>query len=125
MMDYQIQKMISILTDKVLRLERVNSDRDYAGGGWYDEASYAVYLYSDMSFRYVIKTFRSVSGGGLSMPYENKEEYIGAWSVVNENFKIYLILTFENYTQQKYETENLGQGLQRLGGQTWNRYLIQ
>lgn len=124
-MDYQIHRMISILTDKVLRLERVNSDRDYNGGGWYDEVSHAVFLYSDMSFRYVISTFRSVSGGGLSMPYENKEEYLGVWSVVNENFKIYLILTFENYTQQKYETENLGQGLQRLGGQTWNRYLMQ
>jgi hypothetical protein len=72
-MDYQIHQMISILTDKVLRLERVNSDRDYAGGGWYDEVSHAVFLYSDMSFRYVIKTCRSVSGGGLSMPYENKE----------------------------------------------------
>jgi hypothetical protein len=124
-MDYLIKNMINTLSDKVLKLERVNSDRDYSGGGWYDEVMHAMYLYSDMSFRYRIESFRSVSGGGLSLPHESKEEYLGTWTVTYENFKTYLIFTFEDNSQQKYETENLGPGMQKLDSQTWSRYLIQ
>lgn len=124
-MDYIITGMVNTLSNKVLKLERANSDRDYSGGGWYDEVSHAMYLYSDMTFRYKIESFRSVSGGGLSLPYHNKEEYLGFWSVTYENFKTYLIFTFEDNSQQKFETENLGIGLQRLDSQTWNRYLME
>jgi hypothetical protein len=124
-MDYIVSNMVNTLSDKVLKFERVNSDRDYSGGGWFDEVSHAIYLYSDMSFRYVINTFRSVSGGGLSLPYQNKEEYIGLWKITYQDFKTYLVFTFDDGSQQKYETQNLGTGLQRLNDQTWNRYLIQ
>ncbi|WP_130734898.1 hypothetical protein [Flavobacterium sp. J27] len=123
-MSYQIQQMISTLSNKVLRLQKVNSDRDYSGGGWYEDISHAMFLYSDFSFNYVIETFRSVTGGGLSMPYQNREEYRGHWKITYENFTTYITFTFEDYSQQKYETQNLGTGLQKMGEHTWNRYLI-
>ena len=123
-MSYLIQQMISTLSNKVLRLQNVKSDNDYSGGGWYEDISYAMFLYSDFSFKYVVETFRSVSGGGLSMPYQNREEYFGNWKITYENFTTYITFTFEDYSQQKYETQNLGTGLQKMGEHTWNRYVI-
>lgn len=124
-MDSLISGMVTTLSNKVLKLERANSDRDYSGGGWYEEISHAMYLYSDRSFRYKIESFRSVTGGGLSLPSQSREEYFGTWKVTYEDFKTYLIFTFEDNSQQVFETENLGTGLQRLNDQTWNRYLIE
>ena len=123
-MSYLIQQMISTLSNKVLRLQNVKSDNDESGGGWYEDIYYAMFLYSDFSFKYVVETFRSVSGGGLSMPYQNREEYFGNWKITYENFTTYITFTFEDYSQQKYETQNLGTGLQKMGEHTWNRYVI-
>lgn len=124
-MSYSTSEMTAILSNRVLKLERANSDRDYSGGGWYEEINHAMYLYPDMSFRYRIESFRSVTGGGLSLPHQSENEYLGTWEVTNENFKMYLIFTFEDNSQQKFETENLGTGMQRLNDQTWLRYLIE
>ena len=123
-MSYLIQQMITTLSNKVLRLQNVKSDNDYSGGGWYEDISYSMFLYSDFSFKYVVETFRSVSGGGLSMPYQNREEHFGNWKITYENFTTYITFTFEDYSQQKYETQNLGTGLQKMGENIWNRYLI-
>lgn len=120
-----IQNMTDILSDKILKLERVNSDRDYSGGSWYDDVVHAMYLYADMTFRYKIESYRSVSVAGYSLPQQNESEYLGTWKITYENFKTYLVFTFEDNSQQKYETENLGVGLQKLGEQVWNRYRME
>jgi hypothetical protein len=120
-----IQNMTITLSDKILKLEKVNSDRDYSGGSWYDDVVHAMYLYSDMTFRYKIESFRSVSVAGYSLPQQHENEYFGVWKITYEDFKTYLVFTFEDNSQQKYETENLGTGLQRLGEQIWNRYRME
>ncbi|KRD10416.1 hypothetical protein ASE21_11980 [Flavobacterium sp. Root901] len=123
-MSYLVNQMINTLSNKVLRIERANSDRDYSGGGWYEEIKYAIYLYSDFSAIYLKESFRSVSGGGLSLPHQSSQKEIGNWNVCEENGKIYLEIIFNNNSRQKLETENLGTGIQKLGDQIWNRYLI-
>ncbi|WP_343698063.1 hypothetical protein [Flavobacterium sp.] len=123
-MSYLVNQMINTLSNKVLRLERANSDRDYSGGGWYEEIKYAIYLYSDFSALYVKESFRSVSGGGLSLPSQSSQRDNGNWDVCEENGKIYLEVIFDDGSRQKLETENLGTGIQKLGDHIWNRYLI-
>ncbi|MGH2664955.1 hypothetical protein [Flavobacterium sp.] len=119
-----IQNMVTTLSDRILKLERINDDNDYSGGSWYDEVVHSMYLYSDMTFMYKIESFKSVSGSELSLPQQNDDKYLGVWQITYEDFKMYLTFIFEDNTQQKYETENLGAGLQRLGDQIWNRYRI-
>lgn len=120
-----IQNMIVTLSDKILKLERINSDSDYSGGSWYDEVVHSVYLYSDMTFRYEIESVKTISEGMPSLPQQEGNEYSGVWEITCEDFKIYLTFLFEDNTRQRYETENLGTGLQRLGEQIWNRYKMQ
>lgn len=119
-----INQMINSLSNRVLRLEKVNSDRDYSGGGWYEEMKYAIFLYSDFTSVYVLESFSSVSGGGLYLPNQNTQKHSGTWNICQENGKLYLELIFDDNSRQKLETENLGYGIQKLGDQVWNRYLI-
>ena len=119
-----INQMINSLSNRVLRLEKVNSDRDYSGGGWYEEMKYAIFLYSDFTSVYVLESFSSVSGGGLYLPNQNTQKHSGTWNICQENGKLYLELVFDDNSRQKLETENLGYGIQKLGDQVWNRYLI-
>ncbi|KRB53685.1 hypothetical protein [Flavobacterium sp. Root186] len=123
-MSYLVNQMVNTLSNKVLRLERANSDRDYSGGGWYEEIKYAIYLYSDFSAVYLKESFRSVSGGGLYAPSESSQKETGRWNVSEEYGRIYLEIIFDDNSRQKLETENLGTGIQKLGDQIWNRYLI-
>jgi hypothetical protein len=123
-MSYLVNQMVNTLSNKVLRLERANSDRDYSGGGWYEEIKYAIYLYSDFSAVYFKESFRSVSGGGLYAPSESSQKDTGRWNVSEEYGRIYLEIIFDDNSRQKLETENLGTGIQKLGDQIWNRYLI-
>lgn len=124
-MDSFIQGVVRALSDKILKLERLNSDSDYSGGSWYDEVVHSVYLYSDMTFKYKIESFKTVSGSELYLPEQDGDEYFGVWEITYEDSKTYLTFVFEDNTQQRYETENLGTGLQRLGDQLWNRYRIE
>ncbi|MEO8535717.1 MAG: hypothetical protein ABI441_18310 [Flavobacterium sp.] len=123
-MSYLTHQMVSTLSNKVLKLERANSDRDYSGGGWYEEIKYTIFLYADFSAIYILDSFRSVSGGGLSLPSMNTQKEYGKWNVIEENGKLYLEIIFDDNSSQKLETVNLGPGLQKLGDQVWNRYLI-
>ncbi|WP_143395020.1 hypothetical protein [Flavobacterium lindanitolerans] len=123
-MNPSVNQMIATLSNRVLRFEKANSDRDYSGGGWYEETKYALFLYPDFTVLYILESFSSVSGGGLYLPNKNTQEYKGTWNVCEENQKICLHLTFEDNSSQKIETENLGYGIQKLGNQVWNRYLI-
>lgn len=117
-------QMINSLSNRVLRFEKANSDRDHSGGGWYEEMKYAIFLYPDFSSVYILESFSSVSGGGLYLPNQNTQKYYGTWKVCEENGKLYLELIFDDNSSQKLETENLGHGIQKLGDQVWNRYLI-
>ncbi|MWB94003.1 hypothetical protein GON26_06485 [Flavobacterium sp. GA093] len=123
-MSYLVSQMVNTLANKVLRLEKANSDRDYSGGGWYEEIKHAIFLYSDFSAVYKYDSFRSVSGGGLSLPSESSSRNLGRWNVSEEFGRLYLEIIFDDNSQQKLETKDLGPGLQKLGDQVWNRYLI-
>ena len=116
--------MIQSLSNKVLRLEKANSDRDYSGGGWYQEVKYEIYLYADFTAVYIKESFSSVSGGGLYLPNQSSDKEYGNWNVLEENGKVYLEMIFDDNSRQKLETQNLGTGIQKLGDQIWNRYLI-
>lgn len=124
-MSYLAQQMIDILSNRKLKRQAVNSDRDYSGGGWFDEKTESLFLCSDKSFAYVIESFSSVSSGGLFLPSQSRNEYFGSWDVIYENFNWYLMLYYQNGSQEKLQTRNLGYGLQELNYQTWNRYLME
>lgn len=123
-MSYLVNQMIQSLSNKVLRLEKANSDRDYSGGGWYQEVKYEIYLYADFTAVYIKESFSSVSGGGLYLPNQSSDKEYGNWNVLEENGKVYLEMVFDDNSRQKLETQNLGTGIQKLGDQIWNRYLI-
>lgn len=114
--------MINTLSNRVLRLEKVNSD--YSSDGWYEEQKYALFLYPDFSSVYVLESFSNVSSGDFNLPNQNIQKYNGKWKVCEEHQKLYLELIFDDNSSQKLETENLGYGIQKLGDQVWNRYLI-
>lgn len=124
-MSYLAQQMIGVLSDRKLKRERVNSDRDYSGGGWFDEKTESLFLCSDKSFAFIIESFSSVSSGGFSMPSQSRKEYFGSWDVIDEDGILYLILIYQDGSQEKLQTRNLGTGLQQLNYQTWNRYLME
>lgn len=124
-MSYLAQQMIGILSDRKLKKERVSSDRDYSGGGWFDERTESLFLCSDKSFAFIVESFSSVSSGGFSMPSQSRNEYFGSWDVTEENGILYLLLFHQDGSQEKLQTRNLGTGLQELNYQTWHRYLIE
>lgn len=124
-MSYLAQQMIEVLSNKKLKKERVNSDRDYSGGGWFDEKTESLFLCSDKSFAFVVESFSSVSSGGFSMPSQSRNEYFGSWDVTEENGVFYLWLFHQDGSQEKLQTRNLGTGLQELNYQTWNRYRME
>ncbi|WDO11942.1 hypothetical protein MH928_11440 [Flavobacterium sp. WW92] len=123
-MNSSINRMINTLSNRVLRLEKANSDSDYSGSDWYEEQKYAIFLYPDFSSVYVLESFSNVSGGNFYLPNQNTQKYNGKWNVCEEDQKLYLELIFDDNSSQKLETENLGYGIQKLGHQVWNRYLI-
>jgi hypothetical protein len=124
-MSYLAQQMIGILSDRKLKKERVSSDRDYSGGGWFDEKTESLFLCSDKSFAFIVESFSSVSSGGFSLPSQSRNEYFGSWDVTEENGILYLLLFHQDGSQEKLQTRNLGTGLQELNYQTWHRYLIE
>lgn len=123
-MSYLVNQMINSLSNKVLKLEKAKSDRDYSGGGWYEEEKYQIYLYPDFSAVYIRESFRSVSGGGLYLPNQSSQKEYGKWNICEENGKLFLEMIFDDNSKAKLETENLGTGIQKLGDHIWNRYLI-
>lgn len=124
-MSYLAQQMIGILSDRKLKKERVSSDRDYSGGGWFDEKTESLFLCSDKSFAFIVESFSSVSSGGFSLPSQSRNEYFGSWDVTEDNGILYLLLFHQDGSQEKLQTRNLGTGLQELNYQTWHRYLIE
>lgn len=124
-MSYLAQQMIGVLSDRKLKKERVSSDRDYSGGGWFDERTESLFLCSDKSFAFIVESFSRVSSGGFSMPSQSRNEYFGSWDVTEENGTLYLWLFHQDGSQEKLQTRNLGTGLQELNYQTWNRYRME
>jgi len=123
-MSYLVNQMINSLSNKVLKLEKAKSDRDYSGGGWYEEEKYEIYLYPDFSAIYIKEYFSSVSGGGLYLPNQSSQKEYVKWNIIEESGRLFLELIFDDNSKTKLETENLGTGIQKLGDHVWNRYLI-
>ena len=124
-MSYHVQQMFEVLSDRKLKKQEVHSDRDYDGGGWFDEKTTSLYLYSDKSFALIIESFTSVSSGGFSIPSQSKNEHYGSWDIIEEYNFLYLILFYQDGSQEKLQTKNLGTGLHELNYQIWHRYLIE
>lgn len=49
-MNPSVNQMIATLSNRVLRFEKANSDRDYSGGGWYEETKYALFYTRTLPF---------------------------------------------------------------------------
>src|SRR6478672_1172048 len=124
-MENLVLEMTNLLSNKKLVYEKVESDRDYSGGGWYSDLKYSLILYGDKSFQAKKQSFSSVSGGGLSLPRESNEVKYGYWKIQYEFPNLYLVLRYENGEEEFLETKSLGVGLQRVGNQTWNRYRLE
>ena len=124
-MENRVLEMIDILSNKKLIREKVNSDRDYSGGGWFDEKKETLFLCSDKSFAFVIESFSSVSSGGFSLPSQSRNEYFGTWNIIEEDFTLFLMLRYQDGSLEKIQTRSLGRGLQELNYITWNRYLME
>ena len=114
------------LLGKVLRREENSFDRDYSGGSSFSEKSMAIFLYKDNTFLFQVKSFSSLSGGGLSLPSESKRDTSGTWKVVASGSNPALELKLDD--GQVLGTWILQtaarQGVEYLDGQPWNRYLI-
>lgn len=109
-----------VLMGKVLKRSENQADT-----GYYWEKTRSLYLYDDLSFRFVIHTMSSVSGGGLSMPSENQEVAEGRWTVEIRGFSPYLVLKQDGAEVLSWKSENGGQGLHYLDGEAWDRYRIE
>lgn len=117
--------MIEVLSNKKLKKQKVNSDRDYSGGGWFDEKTETLYLSSNKTFAFIIESFSSVSSGGMYLPSHGRSEHYGYWDVIEENFTTYLLLFHQDGSQEKLQSKNLGRGLHELNHQAWNRYIME
>jgi hypothetical protein len=124
-MSNEVQEVIKILSDRKLQKQTINSDRDYSGGGWFDEKTKTIILCSDNSFAYIVQSFVSVTGGSMSLPSQSRNEYFGTWSVTLENGTLYLILNYQDGSQEKLQTRNLGFGSQEINYEAWGRFLIE
>lgn len=124
-MENLVLEMTNLLLNKKLVYEKVESDRDYSGGGWYSDLKFSITLYGDKTFEANKQTFTSVTGGGLSLPRETNKVKYGYWKIEYKYPNLLLVLQYENGLEELLETESLGVGLQRVGNQTWNRYRLE
>jgi hypothetical protein len=100
-------------------LERSENQTDT---GFYWEMSRVLHLRSDLSFRYVVRTASSVSGGGLSMPSAKEEVLEGRWTVEMRGSSTYLVLKRNGVEILSWRSENRGPNLHFLDGEAWERY---
>ena len=119
----KIEALTAVLSGKKLQRERNQSDRDYTGGGFYDEESETLYLFVDGTFRYEKRSFRSVSGGRLALsPSEHKKTDAGTWAVELVRDEPHLVLKTGGSVRKSWQTRDGGVGVQYLDGERWNRY---
>jgi hypothetical protein len=110
------------LRGKVLRDESNARDSDYSGGGWFEEKRLSIHLFADMRFRWERYVFRSIRGGGMSMPSERRDRREGTWDVRVRNDVAELILTADGEEFARWRTRDAGTGMQELNGRVWKRY---
>ncbi len=118
------ETLTSILRGKKLQREANQSDRDDSGGGYYSERSESIYLFVDHTFRHEIRSFSSVSGGGLSLPSERKSVSSGTWAVEMVAGDAHLVLRTDEAIVESWKTRDGGVGVQYLNGARWNRYTL-
>jgi hypothetical protein len=107
------------LLGKVLRRSENQADT-----GYFWERSRAIYLYPDLSFRYVDRRTSSVSSGGLSMPFDKEEVAEGTWTVEMREFCTFLVLEQNGVEVMSWRSQNRGVSLHYLDGDAWDRYLL-
>ena len=69
------------------------ADRDYSGGGYYQEVRRDLQLYPDGTFRLDERGFSRVSAGGLSSMLPISRSRTGRWSVTATREKAWLMLS--------------------------------
>lgn len=77
---------------RVVKQDRAQLVGDYSGGSLVSECSQALSLYYDYTFRLEEKTFRAITGGGISLPSEEVREIHGRWSIDVIDNELYLTL---------------------------------
>ena len=117
-----VENLTAVLSGKILKRSQNQSDRDYSGGGFYNERSETLSLYADGSFRYQQCSFSSVSSGGLSFPYERKSTETGTWSVEFAGDDARLVLRKGGTLFKSWKTTDGGTGVQYLDSTRWARY---
>lgn len=114
------------LLGKVLKREENSFDRDYGGGSSFYEKSIALYLYKDDTFLLRVRTFSSLSSGGLSLPSESERETTGTWRVGVSGTQPALELRLDGgqvFAAWALRTTT-PQGIEYMDGEPWNRYQI-
>lgn len=112
------------LEGKVLRRQANASDSDFSGGGWYEERNLALFLFKDGTFRWEKDTHSVVRGGGMSLPSRRQETHVGNWQLDVRNGLAELVLIEEGREFGRWATSDAGPGVQVIGTESWNRYLI-
>jgi hypothetical protein len=107
------------LSGKVLRRSENQGDT-----GYFWEKSVAIFLYDDSSFRYIDRRSGSVSGGGLSRPFDKEVVAEGRWTVETRGFAFHLVLEQGGVEAMSWRSENRGVSLHYLDDEAWDRYLI-
>lgn len=77
---------------RVLGRGRSQLVQDYSGGSALSERSQALFLYSDATFRLDEKIFRTITGGGVSLPSEEVRSLSGKWLLEITEDVLYLVL---------------------------------
>ena len=78
---------------------------DYSGGSALSKRSQALFLYSDATFRFEEKTFRAITGGGVSLPSEEVRALSGEWSLEITGDELYLVLKREGAVMDRWPIE--------------------
>jgi hypothetical protein len=118
-----IESLTAVLRGKKLQREQNQSDRDYSGGGFYDEESETLHLFADHTFRYEKRRFSAISSGGFALPpSEPKKTEEGTWAVEIIEGAPHLVLRMDGSVCKSWRTRDGGVGVQYLDSERWERY---
>jgi hypothetical protein len=119
-----LENLSRLLADKVLKRTVSNVGGGTSGVFSWSEKKLALFLYSNGTYRFETTEFRSVSGGGYSIPSESKRAFEGTWLVEIIEDKPALVIRQDETIINWWHAENGGAGIQYLNGVRWGRYAL-
>lgn len=119
-----LERLTQLLEGKVLRRTDSNVGGGVSGVFSSSQKKRALSLFANGTFRFDTTEFRSVSGGGYSIPSEEKRSFEGTWLVEMVEDKPALVIRQEETIIKWWRIEDGGPGVQYLDGERWDRYII-